>query len=61
VVSGRVFALLRGFLRGVLEKRVFFGGVLMVKTWWNVAKLWREGGPYFQMKNKPLFQNIFVD
>jgi hypothetical protein len=35
-----VFQVLRAFLMGVLEKRVFLGGFLMVNSWWNAWLLW---------------------
>jgi hypothetical protein len=33
LVAGEVFADLLGFLKGVLEKRVFLCGVLVVSLW----------------------------
>jgi hypothetical protein len=36
----RSFGVFGVFLRVFWKKRVFYGGILMVKTWWNVSKTW---------------------
>jgi hypothetical protein len=47
------------FFRGILEKRVFRDGFLMVRTWWNVWLLWCFDGHFSVSKNMSLFENIF--
>jgi hypothetical protein len=39
-LPGLFFALFRAFLRGVLEKVRFLGGVFVVKAWWIWGELW---------------------
>jgi hypothetical protein len=39
-VAGAFFVVLRAFFEGVLEKRVFFGGIFAVNWWWIRGELW---------------------
>jgi hypothetical protein len=51
---------LRAFLRGVLEIRLFFGGNLLVDLWWLCGGLWCEDDAYLSAENFPLFLTLFL-
>jgi hypothetical protein len=54
-----VFQVLRAFLMGVLEKRVFLGGFLMVNSWWNAWLLWSIKLVCARDEKHATFSNLF--
>jgi hypothetical protein len=57
--SNRFLSVFRAFLMGVLEKRVFCGGVFVVISWWLLVICGEKEGSFPALKNTPHFANLF--
>jgi hypothetical protein len=55
-----VFRFYGRFLMGFLEKAGVERGFLMVNLWWMRGESWSERWCFFETKNMPHFENIFV-